>query len=145
MPSATLTSDAVIAPYRLFADAWIVAEHWRHHRVYDHYGIESDLYVALSEQVGKYAAYTPVHFVLEDMIARIEALESSSKRRASFTFDAWIATSGTYGMGVLFTDAIVFRSGLSDSFTIDAVITRGGAFTVDAYVAGGIRVDAFIV
>jgi hypothetical protein len=145
MPTGTLPADAVIAPRQFTADAWIAGKHWRHHRVYDHYGSDSDLYISLAERIGKYEAFTPIHFVLADMVDRIVSLESSSKQRSSFTADAWIAVSGTWEAGVIWANSVIFKSGLSGSFTIDAVVTRGGAFTLDAVIVKSFTVNAFIV
>lgn len=145
MPSASFTADAVISYRRFTADAWIIGERQRHHRVRDHFGVESDLYVALSADVGPYIAYTPVHWVLSDMIARIEALENNNQVRANFTADAFIAASGTYGSGFVFADAVIKASSGTLTFTADAVFGYGGSITADACIAGGITADAYIV
>jgi hypothetical protein len=127
------------------ADAWILAaDRWRHHRLRDHFGADSDLYIMLSENIGKYIAYTPVHWVLEDMIARITALETGRKSWSSFTADAWIATSGSYEAGIFTADAVV-QGSRSGSFTANAYIIRGGSFTADAIIMPSFTADAFIV
>lgn len=127
------------------ANAWILGGPWQHHRLRDHYGVETDLFVVLSEDVGPYAAFTPLHFVIEDMVSRILALENGERQAGSFTASAWIATSGTYGRGVIFADSVIRRTGMSGSFTVNAVITRGGSFTADAFIQLAFTADAYIV
>jgi hypothetical protein len=142
---SSLTADAEVASRRFTVDAWVMGERWRHHRVRDHMGMESDLYVTLSEDVGKYAAYTPIHWVLADLVARITSLEDSNQHRASFVADAWVALSGTYGHGVLRADSVIRRTGMAGSLLANAVITRGSSFAADAVILAGFRADAFIV
>jgi len=145
MPTATLTADAVVAPLRITADAWIADERWRHHRIRDHMGAESDLYVVLSERIGPYEMYTPIHWVIDDMVTRILALESGNKvLNLSFVADAWIAVSGTYQRGNWVVDAVIGKS-QSGSFKADAVLSRGGAITADAVIMPSFTADAFIV
>jgi len=145
MPESAFTTDAEIAPLRFTADAWIMAERWKHHRVRDHFGIESDLYVALSERVGKYEAFTPIHWVLVDIVARIDALEDSDRVRSSFVADALIAANGTWGLGFWAADATFMRSYSVSTLTVDAVLARGGSFSADAVVMPRLTIDAFIV
>jgi len=142
--TATLTADATIYPHHFKADAWILGERWKHHRVRDHFGIESDLYVALSSDIGPYVAFTPIHYVLEDMVARIGALENNNRVRASFTADAWVAVSGEYGRGIFTADAIT-EAEQTGSITADAVVILGGQFTADAIIMPSFTADAFIV
>jgi len=144
MPESSITADAVISYRHFTADAWIMGERQRHHRVRDHFGAESDLYVVLSEDVAPYVAFTPVHWVLSDMVARIAALENNDRVRASFVADAFIAANGTYGQGYFTADAVFYKAA-TGSFTADATFTYGGTFTADAFIAGGITADAFIV
>lgn len=127
------------------ADAWILGERWQHHRVRDHFGVDTDLFVVLSEDVGPYVAFTPLHYVIEDMVSRIVALESGEKQTGSFTADAFIATSGTYGKGAIFADAVIRKTGMAGSFTADAVLKRGGSFTADAFILLAFTADAYIV
>lgn len=142
--SGSLTADAVVVMPYFTADAWIIGERQRHHRIRDHFGMESDLYVALSEDIGPYIAFTPVHWVLSDMVARIESLENNNRRRANFTADAFVAANGTYGYGYFFADAVQGDVG-TGSFTADATFTHGGTFTADAFFAGSIIARAYIV
>jgi hypothetical protein len=158
MPTKTLKADAFIA-YRFYADAviagrsftadaWIMGDRWRHHRVRDHYGAESDLYVVLDSAIGPYDAGAPIHWVLEDMLARLSALENSERRRFTFVADAWLALSGTYGHGVVLADAAIKRTGMSGSFTANAYYRRGWAsFTADAVISQvtSFTADAFLV
>jgi hypothetical protein len=118
-------------------DAWLTGDRWQHHRIRDHFGVDSDLYVVLSEKVGKYQAYTPLHAVLEDMVKRITALEVHDRVRSSFTIDAEV------GDRVFTIDATI--SGESGgTFTIDAVIVPYGSFTIDAQLVGRFTIDAMI-
>lgn len=142
--SGSVTANAEIAYRRFTADAWILGERQRHHRVRDHFGVESDLYVALSADVGPYVTYTPVHWVLSDMIDRLARLENNNRVRASFTADALIAANGSYGKGFVLADAVRKDSG-SGSITADAYIETGGYITADARFAGRITLDAYIV
>jgi len=143
--SSSFTADAAVYAHHIRADAWIMVDRWKHHRIRDHFGVESDLYVALSSNVGPYVAYTPIHWVLDDMVSRIEALENNNRRRAEFTADAFIALSGTYGRGVVWADAAITKSGLSGSFTADAMVVGGGSLTADAWIQAAFTADAYIV
>ena len=69
-------------------DAFIQGERWKHHRQRDHTGADSDLYVMLSTDVGKYPAFTPIHYVLADLVARLIYLEDYRRTYGSFTIDA---------------------------------------------------------
>jgi hypothetical protein len=127
VPISTFTLDAVITH-----------EHWKHHRLRDHFGADSDLYIMLSERVGKYEAFTPIHHVLADMVARLGWLEDYSRTRSSFTLDAVISSQ------VIPLDAVVKRT-MSGSFTLDARLIHTGSFTLDAHLVGRFTLDAFIV
>lgn len=163
MPSASFTTDAIVKdiqtgqftldaeviPYRFTIDAWILSERWRHHRVRDHYGPESDLYVVLSSPIGKYAQGTPVHWVIDDLLTRLQFLEDWDRVRGnSFTMDAFLAVSGTYGQGIFTADAIVEATQTftgSSGIKLDAYIITGGSFTIDAVLVPRFTIDAFIV
>jgi hypothetical protein len=119
-------------------DAFIQGQRWRHHRVRDHTGAESDLYVVLSEDIGKYPAFTPIHHVLADMAARLAYLEDWDRTHASFTLDAVI------GSQVITLDAAIAGTA-SGSFTIDAYLNHASSFTLDAVLVGRLTLDAFIV
>lgn len=139
MPSGSFTGDSEIVARHFYGDAWIIADRWRHHRIRDHEGAESDLYVVLAANVGPYVAGTPIHYVLEDMVARLLALESATRQRGSFTGDAWISDDAFTG------DAMIHRPDITGSFTGDAEIVRGGAFTGDAWIQAAFTGDAFII
>ena len=143
--SGSLTADATVVARHFTGDAWIIGERVKHHRVHDHYGAESDLVVVLSSDVGPYVAYTPIHWVLADMLSRLEQLENANRRRSSFTGDAWLAVSGTYGRGTFTADAMFHRDGMTGSFTGDAWFTRGGSFTGDAWIQATFTGDAYII
>jgi hypothetical protein len=136
MPSFSL--DSVVAARGFTLDAWIAVARWQHHRVRDHFGPESDLFVILSEDVGQYPTGTPVHWVIADLVARILALENSDRTRVTFTLDAVIS-------GQAITIDAVIKSTVAASLTVDATITRGGSFTIDAVVVPTFTIDAYIV
>lgn len=144
-----ITADAVLAYRGFTASAYIVADGFQTHDVNrDHHGILSDLKVAITEDIGPYVAFTPLHWILEDILARVTALETSDRVRSSFTADAWVALSGTYGTGVFTADAMlatVFE--FEDWITADAELILGGSFTADAEIMGlrTIVADAFII
>lgn len=162
MPSATFTTDAIIDKVisdsfsvdayivaRSFSmDAWILGEGQKHHRVRDHFGPESDLYVVLDSTIGKYIEGTPVHWVISDLVDRLNYLEDWNRKRGSFTLDSWLAASGTYGRGVFDADAIVEATitftGTS-GIKVDAYIIKGGSFSADATIMPIFTIDAFIV
>ena len=137
--SGTFTVDAEIANRSFTIDAFILNSNaQRHHRIRDHYGADSDLNVVLSKNIGKYVAYTPVHWVLEDLLARIALLEDYDHVRSSFTVDAYITTNSIY------IDAVI-GSTSAGSFTVDAYIILGSSFTIDAVIMPSFTIDAFIV
>lgn len=145
-----LFADAVFEYRHITADAWIRAASLQTHDVNDdHHGILSDLRVALSQDIGPYVAFTPIHWVLEDLAARITALETSDRQRDSFTADAWIALSGTYGAGRFTADAVFATTFefVEDNLVADAVLILGGSVTADAVIIGlrYITADAFFV
>ena len=127
MPESTFTGDA-----------FIKGDGQRHHRLRDHTGADSDLYVVLSQRIGPYEEYTPIHFVLEDLIRRLDGLENKTKVRRSFTGDAEI-------WGQYFTGDAVVKATIESSFTGDATVYRGGSFTGDATIRRVFTGDAYIV
>lgn len=147
MPESGFTADAVFA-YRSFrANAWIIDSGFQTHDINtDHHGILSDLSVAITENVGPYVAFTPVHWILVDFAARLTALETSDRVRDSFTADAWVAVSGTYGLGVFKADSVI-SAPVESSFVADAAFITGGTFTADASIIGQrfITADALLV
>jgi hypothetical protein len=143
MPS--FSADAFIGGY-FTIDAWVLADRWKHHRTRDHWGAESDLYIVLSSSIGKYAEGTPVHYVLEDMLYRIQQVEDNNRVWGDFALDAWLAVSGTYGQGVIDFDAVIKGTLIGDDyrFTADADIIAG-TFTVDARVTPSFTISAFVI
>lgn len=138
MPS--FTGDAEIVPFRFTGDAWVISTgRATHHRQRDHFGPESALYVVLEEQVGKYVADTPIHFVLEDLVARMEALENGEVIIDSFTGDAWIIDTRFTG------DAVILVTDIVRTFTGDAWVTKGGSFTGDAVIVQSFTGDAYFI
>ena len=135
---ATFTADAVIEPLRFTVDAFVFGKGYKHHRVNDHYGPESDLHVTLTSDIGKYPSGTPIHYVLDDLASRIIILESSDHIRASFSLDAIVDTSATFSV-----DASVAGTS-SGSFDADAWFSRGDTFALDAWLKTAFTVDAFL-
>lgn len=119
-------------------DAFIKGDGQKHSRSDDHTGADSDLYVALDERIGPYEEYTPIHYVLEDLVRRLQSLEDKTRVRSSFTGDAHI-------WGQYFTGDAVILSTIAGSFTGDATIITGGSFTGDAFIARTFTGDAYII
>jgi hypothetical protein len=139
----------------LDVDAWVIGGRHRHHRQRDHFGADSDLYVALEEPLGPWQAGTPIHYVLQDLFARINVLTSSNHNIRVATLDALVLTPSTdsilvvvpgTGRGVKTLDALVFKKPTS-TFTLNARVTRGGSVTLNAFVPYGsvFYVNAFVV
>lgn len=148
MPSATFTTDAYIVARHFSVDAWILGAGQKHHRVRDHFGPESDLYVVLDATIGKYIEGTPVHWVIADMVERLSFLEDWNRVRDSFTLDAWLASSGTYGQGVFSIDSVVEATVTftgSSGIKVDAWVITGGSFSLDATIMPSFTIDAFII
>jgi len=138
------TIDAVLG--RSFTiDAWLLGSTtWQHDRLTDHRGVDSDLYVVLSTDIGRYPTFTPIHFVLEDMVSRLERLEAGPDIvRGAFVIDAWLAESGTWGAGIINMDAVIFATS-EGGFDIDAWFAMGGSFTIDASFACTFTLNAMI-
>lgn len=119
-------------------DAFIKGEGQKHHRLRDHTGAESDLYVVLDERIGPYEEYTPIHYVLADLVRRLQGLEDKTRVRSSFTGDAHI-------WGQFFTGDAVIKNTVEGSFSGDAHVIRGGKITGDAYIARIFTGDAYII
>lgn len=120
-------------------DAFIRGDGQKHHRLRDHHGADSDLYVVLSQRIGPYQEYTPIHFVISDIMDRILRLENYDKVRSSFTGDAYISTNAFTG------DAVIKKTGIEGSFTGDAYVAAGGSFTGDARIQLAFTGDAYII
>jgi hypothetical protein len=142
-----LTANAVLHAnlYTFSADAIVgtaTAQRWRHHRLRDHFGFESDENVALSAPLGPFPAGTPIHDVVDDLISRLTALESGNHYVFSFTGNGYILAPGTVvetspgtWRGAFFMSAAL-KKNMTGSFTANAVITRGGRFTANAVIQG---------
>lgn len=131
MPSGTFTANAIIHGGR-----------WQHHRLRDHFGVESDLYIVLNERLGPWEEGTPIHFVIDDLLARIAQLESANRVQSTFTANAYLLTPGSIveeaagtWRGVAWADAVTRRT-MSSSFTAGAWLTGGGRLTMDAIIIG---------
>jgi hypothetical protein len=143
-----LSADAFFAYRGFTASAYIVADGFQTHDINrDHHGILSDLRVAISEDIGSYVAFTPVHWVLDDLLARLIALESATRVTSAVTADSWIALSGTYGLGIFTADAVSAVTVEFDQLTADAEFILGGSFTANAEIIGlrYLIADAFII
>ena len=123
---ATFTFDAVITDRRFFLSAWVVGQRWQHSRELDHFGTQPDTVIVLDGAIAKYADGAVLHDVLEDMVARITALENANHVVPSpFTLDAFIQPS--------FPLNAVFFKTTTATFTLDALLSGGGSFTLDAF------------
>lgn len=120
-------------------DAFIVGGRWKHHRQHDHYGAESDLYVALAGPVGPWPEGTPVHYVIKDMFSRVLALHVTSPTVKQMAADAVIMPSFSIQWGIF--------GSFSSSFTEDAWLCGGGSFALDAELMmdAGFYVDAVVI
>jgi hypothetical protein len=125
-------------------DAWIMGDRWKHHRVRDHFGPENATYVVCDTPIGRFPPGTPIPTIIADMMDRLWWLDNATRHRGSFTLDAFIAASGTYGRGLFTVDAAI-KSTRSGSFVLDAVIQKGGFFVLDARMWSRFVLDAFIV
>jgi len=131
MPNGSFTANAVIHGGR-----------WQHHRLRDHFGVESDLYIVLDERLGPWEEGTPIHFVIDDLLSRIAALESANRVQGTFAANAYLlspgsiveSSSGTW-RGIFWADAITKRT-MAGSFTAQAWFTGGGRITMDAIIIG---------
>jgi hypothetical protein len=121
MPSGTFSLDAKLVGGRI-----------KHHRLHDHYGAESTQFVAIEEAIGPWGQGTPIQYVIADLFARINALESAYHHFFSFTIDALIPPSFNL-------DAVIFGNAGNFSFTVGSWVGRGGAFSIDATVRNSTR------
>ena len=146
MPSASL--DAWIVQPNFSLSAWIIAGRHQHHRTYDHYGSDSDLYTVIDEAIGPWGGGTPVKYVIQDLYDRINRLTSYDHRVRVMALDAFVLAPATTsgGLGVKGLDAVVKKS-LTGSFVLDVWVGRGGAAALDAWVrgAGSFGLYAFVI
>lgn len=112
--------------------ARLVGGRIKHHRLHDHYGAESTQFVAIENAIGPWGQGTPIQYVIADLFARINALESAYHHFFHFTIDALIPPSFNL-------DAIIFGSAGNFSFTMDSWKGRGGSFHIDATVRNSTR------
>jgi len=133
MPEASFSASAIVHIGR-----------WQHHRLRDHFGAESDLYVMLSTAIGPWEEGTPVHFVIEDLLNRLAALESASHVIGSFTCNSYLITPGTWveqpagtWRSVTSMDATMKKTMIDPSllaFMAKAWIVGGATFTANAVI-----------
>lgn len=120
-------------------DAYIAGGRWTHHRLHDHHGSDSDIYIATSGPIGGWNEGTPIFYVIEDLYQRLVALESNRHVLEGFTLAAFIP--------LYFPLAAVIAGSSDFAFYFDAVIELGGSFTLAAVIQGGAAfgLDAVIV
>jgi len=145
MASSSFAADATIAARSFGVDAWVIGDRWRHHRVRDHFGPEDARYVVLYENVGPYPAGTPVHYIIEDLFAKINQLENTERRRFDFSVDAFLSAIGTYGFGYLRMDAAILVNTETTLTTLDAWKQLGSTFSADAIIMPAFTIDAFLL
>lgn len=153
MPYGFVTLDAYVSRKSFTLNAWVIGGRHRHHRTLDHFGADSDLYITLDEAVGPWGGGTPIKYVIADLYARITALSSSTHYvRVAYLNAVVLAPGGSVETSagtfraIFWLDAIAKRAA-SSSFTLSALITRGGSMTLDAYVqtVGHFYLNAFVV
>lgn len=137
-------------------DAWIIGGRPQHDRETAHYGVDLATNVVLSEAISGYPARTRVQDVLESLASRIEAVESGNHHVVTFTLDATILglgagnvidAGGGLHLGAFALDAII-SGPVELDFTLDAEITAGGWFTLDAVIIAeqlSFTLDAWII
>ena len=113
-----------------------------HHRTHDHTGTEPDTAVVIEEAIGPFEAGTPIGDVIRHLVLRVadlEATQGADRRVATFSISAWIPPH--------FALDAVIQSAISATFTLDAVLGRGGRFGIDALIVPGstFTLDALIV
>lgn len=159
--SGSITANAVLhaTAGSFTADARIgdptdtTTERWQHHRLRDHFGYESDLYVTLSESIGPWEEGTPLHFVIDDLLTRMNALEGSTHKVFSFTAGATLLAPGgvvevTPGTSVgVFAANAVKRRAAAGSFSAAAFFDHKGSFTASAWIRfqGSLTASAILV
>lgn len=151
MPSGSFTTNAVIRGAGDFlVEAYVGNDRWRHDIINDHFDDLSTLSVVIEAPIGPHPAGTPLHTVLDDIVLRMIALESSNKRAGTFKADAYLlAVGGTVTSGGTTTGVWAAYSAIqgevTNSFTADAFAAF--AFSLDAVLAGygEIGVNAVIV
>jgi hypothetical protein len=141
-------------PERSFTiNAYVHGGRWQHHRLRDHFGADSDLYVSLSEAIGPWEEGTPIHYVVLDLYAKMAAIESAGHVVQSFTCNGYVTAPGTLTEGPAGTWSSVvlayatLRKTTSSSFLVNAWKAGGTSFTVDANIRfqGSFAVAAVIV
>lgn len=122
------------------ADAVILTRRQRHHLDRDHFGGIDALKVVLSEPIGPWDVFTPVPYVMQDLMDRLTRLEISTIVRGSLSADAYI-------WPLFILSNAVIRATMAWSITADAVVRLGGSITAAAWIqaAGSITADAVIV
>jgi len=148
MPTQYAVLDAFITARSFGAGAWIVGGRSGHSRLHDHYGTQPDTVVVLDGMIGPYPTGATVHFVLSDLLARIEALESGWHRTNFLVIYAWIlpnlrasailAKTMTYYPWYanepldMRVDALIVGGKTDQSISADAVIIRSPVTTFSA-------------
>lgn len=111
-----------------------------HSRADDHFGTQDDTTIILADPIGEYAAGTTLATILADLYDLAAGWEEEPQGR--FGINAWI-------LPYLTMNAVI-RGTQSAAFGIDARISRGGSFGIDAivrerFVTTQFGISAFIV
>lgn len=120
-------------------DAWLGGGRVKHHRLHDHTGAESDLFVAIDDAIGDWLPGTPIHYVLKDLYDRVISLQQSSKQVHSFSAQAMI--------GWWFSASASISGPVETSFRMDACFGYGGQVSMNAWLSGGsvFLLDAIVI
>lgn len=120
-------------------DAFLAGGRVKHHRLHDHIGAESDLYVAIDSPIGSWEAGTPIHYVIEDLYLRVLELQYGPRVSYSFTADSFI--------GWWFSLDSLLIGTISKSFIVEAQLGKGGLWTIESLLCGGawFSLDAIVI
>jgi hypothetical protein len=141
---ASFALDAEVGDLWFTLNAWLIGSRWQHDRSLDHSGTQLDTVVVLDGPIGKYPDGANLHNVLEDMLARITALEDGNHVVPSpFSLDAFILPH-------FWLDAVIFRADTGPTtFLLDAWFAFGDSFTLDAFLriaaVSALTLDAFLI
>jgi hypothetical protein len=135
------------------ASAYIVGGRVQHDINRDHFGDLSTLNVVTEYALGENLEGTPLHFILDWFMDRINKLESSSHHASAYSMNAYIlANGGTVDLGggnihgVYSSNAVLKAESIYwTGWLADALLTE--AFTMNASIRAEVElpVDAVIV
>jgi hypothetical protein len=124
------TADSKIRARGFTASAWINGGRSGHSRLLDHFGTQPDTVVVLDGAISKYPSGATVHSVLEDIISRLEALESG----AHWVF---MAAADAFIQPYFRADSVLVRFDQTRDFTCDSAIVMGKTdqpITLDSWI-----------